>query len=272
MRLYDLIETTKHDLTIVKIANIIVDYIKYSFVPYTHKVIKSGNSVVDGRDRAKEWAIFSGKQINNGYLGGYDISEFGEEYATVVANIGYMVDYDRSMDHDTYEMLKNVGLIISPLYDHDKEEEFSGGFRGSSSNEQRYIEVSSSLLSDDRLAEMRRVIAHELRHTLDDIKSEGKAIYTGSDQDKLRTYKSHDEDEQYLRSTHEGNARYLEAVSELNDLIDEKPEMTTAQFKDVIERLIIKHKLNVAKDKKQQNRFVSRAWKVYNHIINGEEI
>lgn len=263
MRLYEIIcEKVTHDLSLTKMANDVANYLVSTYLPNAVATLKAGGTLTDGGDPDIEYAILGGHTAKHGYIAGMELDGPIQDYYFHVGKIKDLIT-KKGLDKAAYNAVKNIDLFLMPLPIAG-----STSTQGTAFLNDNQIHLSMlHLLSKDKRQDLRNVIAHEMRHFLDNKMSAGNGM--GNDEDDEEPESEEEKQKKhvdYLKQPHEGSARFTSAVGDLTDEIEKNPDMTSDEFKEVIKRLMLKHALVVTKDKKQARRFISRAWSIYREI------
>jgi hypothetical protein len=244
-------------MTLNSIASAIANYLVDTVLPWAEKLHKKGKTILPGADLDLEKTIFGDYNWDGRSVNGFTIDELSS-YMADFGTIESLVPYKEDMDREVYDALKGLPIILNPVPSEDINDiDVRGTY------DRNGVELSPlTLVKKGNKAMIRQVLAHELRHGLDDKLSSGLAVYTKDKSDVRKHSGAKDPFNKYLKSTHEANARYAAAVSDLIEYMEEDPTITTDEFKSKIKELILDNHLMVA-DKKQRRRFVNRAWEVY---------
>lgn len=268
MKISGINETTKHEIGIAQIANAVADYVCDVVIPHLKEETNQGRSVSSLSDPEIEYYLLSGYPIKNGYVGGAQIEDSQiSDFYIYVNKMNKMVTGFRGIDKDVVNVLYKVPfyLILS------SEERNGDAFY---TPEDKSISVSLDRIFSGKnninKKHVASIIAHELRHALDDLLSSGKAF--SGDEEKLNKASATGEDErydQYLKLASEANARFTQAARDLIDYVNNsQDEVNMNNFKDFMKEVVATYELLSTAKKKQYKRFMGRAYKLFNELKN----
>lgn len=190
--------------------------------------------------------------------------------ATDPIDIGKIGDFaDTPLDgFDTIKIELQQGDALGRRTSEANQEEYNGTEpSGVWFNEGPTIALNSDNISSERI---KSTIAHELRHALDDLKSEGRASSSsryGTPKKKEHRKKDpySEKNYPYLAQPAEINARFNQVLDGLTDSISKNSSMDPKQLWDheikVLKRLFIAHNIAVLFPERTQSRDYKRLMK-----------
>ena len=261
-------ETTKHDVGISQISNAVADYVCDVVIPHLKEEANQGRPVSSLADPEIEYYILSGYPIKNGYVGGTQIEDNQiDDFYIYVNKMNRMVTGFRGIDKDIVKILYKI-----PFYLILSNQDRNGDAFYTPEDKSISIVLDRMFTGKNKInkSHVSSLIAHELRHALDDLLSGGKAF--SGDEDKLNKASAIGDDkrfDQYLKLASEANARFAQAAKDLIDYVNSKGDkVNIADFKDFMKDVVSTYELLSTTKKKQYKRFMGRAYKLFNELKN----
>lgn len=268
MKIYELLcETTEHDTDIVTVANVIADYIANDIIPYYKKLANDGEAVSNINNAEVDYFLLSGYPMRNGYINTAELPEnIVDDYYIPINKMSKLIKNYKGLDKDVVNIILKLKLYFS-LSDNNNEAIYYP-----ESNEimlmLNKIFSSKNVVDENKVASL---IAHEMRHALDNHVSKGN-IFKHDDR-KLQSADGGDDDEKhqaYLRLQSEGNARFTQAAKDIIAHVKSSEVTDINEFKVKLKDLTTQYALMTTDKKKFYKNFMKRAYKIYDHLRNDQ--
>lgn len=264
-------ERPSHQIEIHDVAEFFANYIKNEYIPWAIFQMRSGNSVSEesNTEIAVEYNILLGK--NSRKLEAMD--EEGmisySDYKFLVSDGGMsamLKEHGIKIESELNDSLAYSDLYLIPI-------DISGNDAQMDLGGNATISISTFAFMKDgkvNLKILKSLLAHEIRHALDDHLSSGNMSSSHKDV----------EGDDYLKDQYEANARFTQVTNELikrlNKAKTNNEEYNKQNYMKYAKKLFSQFSLknkkgHLANSDKQYKRFYGRAMSLYDQILGDSD-
>lgn len=267
MKIFDILdETTQQETDIASVSNAVADHLVNHLIPHFKSQANRGEGVSSIGDPEIDYYLLSGYPIERGYVGLAEVPEnIEKEYYINLGKLTDMISGFNKLDPIVVNVIKKIKMYLM-LSTNNVEAEYDPD------SDEIYIKLNRIFSSKNVIDEKKvaSLVAHEIRHAIDNHVSDGK-IFNG-DEEKKKSVENSDEDKKfktYLKLQSEGNARFTQTARDLIDYIESTEDMDVNKFKNMLSELKKTYNLMDTPRKKIYRSFMKRAYKIYDHLMGG---